>query len=59
MTKREKQRIFKRFMEGSGIVDVTLSVFLKERYTKEYAECRREVEQAIRECVNEIKKGEK
>lgn len=51
MRTREKQRIFKRFMEG----EMTMQIFnyFNAKYTLW------SIEQAIRECVNEIKKGDK
>lgn len=50
MRKREKQRIFKRFMEGERLPEMCLST--------DYSMY--EVEQAIRECVwDVIGKGEK
>ena len=49
MRTRDKRRIFKRFMEGQPIQHIALV----------YEMMPFRVEQAIRDCVNEINKGDK
>jgi hypothetical protein len=51
MRQREKQRIFKRFMEWESVWDI----YASEKCAYYFGD----VEQAIRDCVNEIKKGMK
>ena len=63
MRKSDKQRIFKRFMEEEQIYYIAEDLYFKQKpssfiiYPKHRAVFIKEVEQAIRDCVNEIKKG--
>ena len=52
MRTREKERIFKRFMDGYDIVPIATEIYLKKKYKKSYRVCRKEVEQAIRDVIN-------
>lgn len=53
MRQRDKQRIFKRFMDGKSVVTIATNLYLKLHYKKSYQDCRAEVEQAIRDVINQ------
>jgi hypothetical protein len=65
MRTREKQRIFKRFMGGESISSIGHELYFNQnprgngqsgwRLTM----CVQEVEQAIRDCVNDLMEGER